>query len=62
MEEERIKFMKIFSNIPEKIRKEDILVVIDNEPYTWNVAYFEIKNKSEVGGKILKKLKELGII
>ena len=62
MEEERVKFEKIFSNLPEKVRKEDIIVVIDEKPYTWNVAYLEIKNKSELGNRILKKLKNMKII
>lgn len=62
MEEERAKFMRIFADLPEKIRKEDIIISIDNKPYTWNAAYFEIKNKSELGQKILKALKTLGIL
>ena len=62
MEEEKIKFIKIYSKLPDKIRNEDIIVIIDEKPYTWNVAYFEIKNNSSIGRKILKKLKELDII
>jgi predicted glycosyltransferase len=62
LEEERVKLEKIFSNLPEKIRKEDIIVVIEDRPYTWNAAYLEVKNKSELGEKILKKLKDMGII
>ena len=62
MEIERIKFMKIFANLPEKIRREDIIVVIDKKPYTWNAACLEVENNTELGKKILKKLKELNII
>ena len=62
MEEERIKFEKIFSNLPEKVRNEDIIIVISDKPYTWNAAYLEIKNKSELGDRILKKLKNMRII
>lgn len=62
MEEERVKFMKIFANLPEKIRQEDIIVVIDKKPYTWNAAYFEVSNNTKAGEKILRKLKELKII
>jgi hypothetical protein len=62
MEEERVKLEKIFSNLPEKVRKEDIIVVIEGQPYTWNVAYLEVKNKSELGEAILKKLKDMEII
>ena len=62
MEEERVKFLKIFANLPDKIRQEDIIAVVDNNPYTWNAAYFEIKNNTELGKRILMKLKELKII
>ena len=54
--------MRIFANIPEKIRGEDIIVVIDQKPYTWNNAMIEVKNDSEIGRKIIKKLEKLGII
>jgi hypothetical protein len=62
MEKERIKFMKIFNNLPDKIRSEDIIVVIEGKPYTWNAAYFEVKNDTSLGKKILNKLKDLSII
>ncbi|PIN91113.1 hypothetical protein COU57_01880 [Candidatus Pacearchaeota archaeon CG10_big_fil_rev_8_21_14_0_10_32_14] len=62
MEEEKIKFVKIYSNLPDKIRKQDIIVVIEQRPYTWNAVYFEINNNTVLGKKILKKLKEMDII
>ena len=62
MEEERIKFMKIFNDLPEKIRSEDIVVVIEEKPFTWNVAFIEIKNNTDLGKEILKKLKSLEIL
>jgi len=61
MENEKAKFLKIFGNIPESLRR-DIIVVIEGKPYTWNVAYIEIKNDTQLGRKILKSLKELEII
>ena len=61
MEDEKAKFLKIFGNIPENLRG-DIIAVIDEKPYTWNVAYIEIRNDTELGKKILKALKELEII
>lgn len=54
--------MRIFANIPEKIRKEDIIIVIDNKPYTWNATMIEIKNNSELGKKIIEKLEKLKIL
>ena len=54
--------MRIFANIPEKIRGEDIIAVIDDRSYTWNTAMIEVKNNSELGKKIIKKLEKLEII
>ncbi|MBU1129571.1 MAG: hypothetical protein KJ949_03005 [Nanoarchaeota archaeon] len=61
MEDKKIKFMKIYSKLPTKIR-EDIIVIIDKKPYTWDVAYFEVNNNTLMGKKILEKLNELEII
>ncbi len=54
-------FLKIYANMPINIRS-DIILVIDNEPITWNVAYTEVINDSKKSEEILKKLKELNII
>lgn len=62
MEDKKAKFIRIFANIPDKIRGEDIIVVIDDNPYTWNAAMIEVKNDSELGRKIIKKLEKTGII
>ena len=62
LEDLKIKFIKIFQNLPDKIRNEDIILVLDKKPYTWNAAFFEISNSTTLGIKMLKKLNELGII
>jgi hypothetical protein len=62
MEDKREKFLKIVSNLPDKVRNEDIVIVLNNQPYTWNAAYIEVKNMSETGKKILKSLEALKII
>jgi hypothetical protein len=59
--EEAIKFMEIYSNLPVKTRRE-IVVVVDGEPFSWDVARREIEGNTELGKRILKKLKELKII
>lgn len=56
------KFMKIFANVPEKVRGEDVIAVVDDKPFTWNTAMIEIKNDSETSKKILKMLEKLGIV
>lgn len=57
----RERFLKIYADIPLNIRKE-IILVIDEEPITWNVAYIEIYNKTKKSVIILKKLNALEII
>ena len=56
------KFLKVFANIPDKIRSEDIIVVVDGKPYTWDNAAIEVKNDSETGNKILEILKKMGVL
>ena len=56
------KFMKIFANIPEKVRAEDVIAVVDDKPFTWNNAVIEIKNNTELGKKILKMLEKVGVL
>ncbi len=53
--DKRAEFLKIYSNVPEDLR-EDILVVVDEKSYTWNTSYLEIKDNTELGKKILKAL------
>lgn len=55
------KFLQIYANLPLNQRTE-IVVVIDNEPLTWNSARIEIENKTQKGKEILEKLVALGII
>ncbi len=62
MENKKEKFMRIFANIPEKIRSEDVIAVVGDKPFTWNNAMIEIKNDTELGRKILKLLERMGII
>ncbi|HIH15565.1 MAG: hypothetical protein QT08_C0020G0034 [archaeon GW2011_AR17] len=58
----REEFLKLYANLPVKLREEVILVLDKEGPITWNSAYFEINNKTKLGEIILKKLKELRIL
>ena len=49
------RFMKVYSNLPINLRKE-VVIVIDKEPISWNVARNEIEHNTKLGKKILKKL------
>jgi len=62
LEDKRIKFKKIFANLPERIRKEDIILVLDQKTYTWNAVFLEVNNYTDLGKEMLKKLKEMEII
>ena len=60
--ENKDRFLKVYSNLPINLRNEVILVLPDKGPITWNVAFLEINNETELGKTILKKLVELKII
>ena len=55
------RFQNVYANLPSKLRKE-IVVVIEGEPFTWNAAYSEVVNQTELGKKILEKLIRMEII
>ncbi len=61
MEDLREKFLKVFANVPLGLR-EDIILVLDGKPLTWNVAYLEVKENTELSKRILKELQELKLI
>lgn len=54
-------FFKVYSNLPIEERNH-VVVVIKEQPISWNLAYQEIKNETKLGQQILKILKELEII
>ncbi len=58
----RLKFLKAFANLPEKVKSEEIIAVIDDQPYTWIAATIEVKSESATGKKILKILTDLGVL
>ena len=59
--ENKDKFFKVYANLPLNLRNEIILVIKD-EPITWRVAYLEIKGETKLGKQILEKLKALKFI
>lgn len=54
-------FFKAYANLPEPERYQ-VIAIIDNKPYSWNVAYSEIELDTNLGRKILKKMEELQIL
>lgn len=61
MIDKKQKFYKIYSNLPLNLRDE-IVIVINNEPLTWKVAKLYIDEDTKLGKEILAKLEELKII
>ncbi len=56
------RFYRVYANLPINLREEIILVLPQKGPVTWNVAFLEVENDTELGKEILKKLNELKII
>jgi len=59
--DKKARFIKVYSDIPINIRRE-VIAIISEEPISWNVAFIEIKNETDLGEKILNKLIALGFI
>lgn len=57
----KTKFLKIYANLPLALR-EEIILVLDDKPLTWNVANIEIENDTKKGKEILDKLVKLEIV
>lgn len=61
MEELQAKFFRVYANLPLAVR-DNVAVVVDNQPITWSVAYLEIKANSPKAGQILHELNDLDLI
>lgn len=55
------RFQTIYANVPEKLRNE-IIVVIDEKPYSWDAAFLEIRHNTQLGQRIYDKLISMEII
>lgn len=56
----RERFLKIYANLPEPERYQ-IIAIVNDKTYSWNVAFQEISNNTELGKKILQKIEVLGL-
>jgi hypothetical protein len=54
--------MNNLKRIPQNIRQEYTIAIVEDKPFTWDTAAIEIMNMTELGEKILNKLKESGIL
>jgi hypothetical protein len=62
MDSLRESFLKTYANTPINLRGDIILVLEKLGPVSWNAAYLEVENKSEISETILKELKSLDLI
>jgi len=59
---DKARFLKVYANLPINLRNEVILVLENYGPITWNVAFVEIDNNTQLGKIILEKLINLKIV
>lgn len=59
--DKRTKFLKIYANLPLGERG-GIVVVVGDEPLTWNAAHLEVDQNTPTGKKILEILTKLKIL
>jgi hypothetical protein len=55
------KFQQIYVNLPLNQRQQ-VVIVIDNEPLSWNAVKIEIDNDTEKGRQALELFTKLKII
>jgi len=55
------RFLKVYVNLPINLR-EEVVMVVNEVPISWNVAYLEVKNNTVLGATILEKLDALKVI
>lgn len=61
MKNKKSKFYKTYADLPLGFR-DQIAVVVDDEPMTWRALKLELDNNTRVGNKALQKLFELDIL
>jgi len=57
----RSKFLKTLAKVSDSLRDE-IVAVIDDEPFNWSTANVEVKGKTKKGEQILKLMDEVGLL
>ena len=66
--EKKARFLMVYQNLPLNERKNTILIIEDRKnkpekkPISWDVAFIEIDQETELGEIILNKLIELDLI
>ena len=55
------RFYKVYNSLPLKVR-EEVIVVVNNEPISWQLARLYIDEGTKLGEEILEKLDKFKII
>jgi UV DNA damage repair endonuclease len=55
------RFFKVYSNLPEGVRKE-VILVIDEKPYSWDAVFVEVVNDTALGNRMVEKLTKMELI
>ncbi|OGL73331.1 hypothetical protein A3E39_00095 [Candidatus Uhrbacteria bacterium RIFCSPHIGHO2_12_FULL_60_25] len=57
------RFLRVYSTLPLGVRKEIVTVLDDpTGPVSWEAAYIEVENDTEISKVILEKLEQLQLI
>lgn len=59
--DKKSQFLKIYANLPQASR-EEVVVVVNNEPFTWQSAKLEVEQDTPLGNEILELLSKLKIM
>jgi len=55
------RFYNVYNNLPLNLR-EEVILVMNEEPITWKVAKLEIDNETKLSTTILEKMEALQFI
>jgi len=55
------RFHNIYNSLPEMVRKE-VVVVLNDEAYSWEAVNVEIANDTDLGKQMFEKMIEIGVI
>lgn len=55
------RFLNVYAGLPDRL-KDQLVIVIDEKPMSWNAVYFELRSGTELAKRILDKLIEMEII
>jgi len=61
MDQLAAQFNKVYANLPLGMRDE-VALVLDDQPISWQAAYIEVYNETDIAKRILKELDELKLI